>query len=91
MSDYNKDNRIQEKITELLKYLNQRDLIPVLLDWQIPSFPINGTMIASKNIPKGPRYTQILNELRESWKRDHDLDTSEETVAKLLKKCDELI
>ena len=89
--DYVKDNRIKEKITDLLKYMNQLDLIDSLVEWQIPHFPINGNMIASKNIPKGPLYTRVLNELRDLWKFEFHMDNSQTTINALLKKCDEII
>lgn len=89
--DNSKDAKIYEKLADLLKYLNQVDLIQELTEWQVPVFPINGNQIASKNIPKGPMFTHVLKELRELWKNEFNMDTSKETVDKLLLECDRLI
>ncbi len=89
--DNSKDAKIYEKIAEVLKYINASDLIQTLTEWAVPVFPINGKTIATKKIPKGPAYTRILHELKEIWKNDFELDTSQATVDELLKKCDDLI
>jgi hypothetical protein len=86
-----KDAKIIEKIAEVLKYINATDLIQTLSEWPVPVFPINGKIIATKKIPKGPAYTRILNELKEIWKNEFDLDTSQATIDELLNRCDSLI
>lgn len=86
-----KDSKIYEKMRELLKYLNRLEYMPVLETWSVPVFPITGDHLASKNVPKGPIYTKVLNSLKEIWKYEYDFSTSEESVEKLLKKCDEIL
>jgi hypothetical protein len=83
-----KDPKIHEKIVELLKYAGDIDLIESLNNWQIPIFPITGETLSLKRIPKGPLFSKILNDLREAWKEEFNLDTSEQTINKLLEKCD---
>lgn len=86
-----KDLKIFEKITELLKYVNRLEYVEQLRDWKIPIFPITGDMLENLKIPKGPIYSKILQNLKESWKNEFDLDTSEETVKKLVEKMEEYI
>jgi hypothetical protein len=83
-----KDSKIKEKLVELLKYLNRLEIIKFFENWPIPLFPITGEMLIQKNVKKGPIFTKILNELRELWKFEFHLDTSEETVKILLNKCE---
>lgn len=82
-----KDSKIKEKLFELLKYLNKCEFIEYFENWQIPLFPITGEILIQKNVKKGPIFTKILNELRDLWKFEFHLDTSEETVDVLLRKC----
>ncbi|CAF0710220.1 unnamed protein product [Brachionus calyciflorus] len=86
-----KDAKIHEKLIELLKYVNRFEFVKHLENWPIPNFPIGGEMLSKKNIPKGPIFSKILNILRENWKNEFNLDTSKETIDKLLNKLDELI
>lgn len=89
--DYAKDAKIHEKIRELLKYVNKLEYFQYLEIWPITDFPIKGEMLTAKKIPKGPLYGKVLNSLKESWKHEFNLDTSEETVVRLMAKCDELL
>ena len=81
-----KDSKIKEKLVELLKYLNRLEIIEFFENWPIPLFPITGEMLIQENVKKGPIFTKILNELRDLWKFEFHLDTSEETVKILLNK-----
>lgn len=81
-----RDGKIFEKITELLKYINRFEYVEHLKDWKIPFFPISGTEIEKFKIPKGPIYSKILDGLKDIWKNEFDMDTSEETVASLKRK-----
>ena len=83
-----KDSKIKEKLVELLKYLNRLEIIGFFENWPIPLFPITGEMLIQKNVKKGPIFTKILNELRDLWKFEFHLDTSDETVKILLNKCE---
>lgn len=86
-----RDGKVFEKITELLKYINRFEYVEHLKDWKIPIFPISGNEIQKFKIPKGPIYSKILHGLKEIWKNEFNLDTSEETVEKLKRKLDEFI
>ena len=83
-------NKMHEKIAEVLKYINAANLMPTLLAWPIPMFPVNGNMLATKNIPKGPAYTKVLHELKEAWKIEFKMDTREATVQELMQRCDKI-
>lgn len=86
-----KDAKVHSRMTELLKYINKLNYVPLLESWPIPLFPIGGNELAARQVPKGPIYTKVLESLRQKWKHDFDLDTGEKTIAKLLEFCDELI
>ncbi|RNA23117.1 CCA tRNA nucleotidyltransferase mitochondrial [Brachionus plicatilis] len=86
-----KDGKAFEKLTELLKYVNRLEYIEHLRDWQVPIFPITGDILENLKIPKGPIYSKILFSLKESWKNEFNLDTSEETVERLKEMMDEFI
>jgi tRNA nucleotidyltransferase (CCA-adding enzyme) len=74
--DYNKDNKISEKITQLLLYKGNFKLIDKLLEWKVPLFPIHGDQIAKLGVPKGPIFSKIINELKEFWKNDLNFNTN---------------
>lgn len=83
--------KAKSRVIELLKYVNRLDLIEKIATWTIPDFPIRGDILMQRNIPKGPVYSRVLEALRKSWMYDFDLDTSAETIEKLVSKCDQLI
>jgi hypothetical protein len=68
--DFNKDNKIYEKITQLLLYQGHDDFIKSITEWTIPLFPIHGDMIAKIGVPKGPLFSKIINDLKEIWKNE---------------------
>ena len=86
-----KDNKIKEKLKELLKYINKLDLIEYFDNWDIPIIPVTGDMLVERNVKKGPLFSKILNTIKEIWKNEFKMDTSEDTKNKLLVKCDELV
>jgi tRNA nucleotidyltransferase (CCA-adding enzyme) len=85
-----KDARINEKMIDLLKYLNKLEYIDYLDKWEIPNFPITGDMLINRGIPKGPVFSKILNSLKEMWKNEYNFDTSQKTIDMLLKDIDKL-
>ena len=86
-----KDLKIIEKLSELLKYLNKYNYFLCLEKWPIPVFPINGQHLTSKNVPKGPIYSKILNSLKETWINEFNFSTSNETIDKLMLLIDNLL
>ena len=86
-----KDARINEKMSELLKYLNKLEYIPYLEAWVIPIFPITGEHLEKKNVKKGPLFSKILHSLKETWKNDLNFQTDDKSIETLLTKCDEFI
>lgn len=91
LADYIKDAKAHEKITELLKYMGKVEYIKHLENWEIPNFPISGDVLSSKNVPKGPLFSKILNILKEKWKKDYNLETNQNTIDKLLNDCESLL
>ena len=91
MVDNVKDEKINEKVKELLKYLNKLEYSNYLEAWSIPIFPITGDMLNARNVPKGPLFAKILSNLKDSWKNEFNLSTSQETVNKMLEQLDKLI
>jgi hypothetical protein len=89
--DNAKDLKIKQNIKELLKYLNKLEYMQYIENWNIPIFPVTGDMLVNKNIPKGPVYSIIMEKLRDQWKNDFNLDTSNETKKKLEMSIDTFI
>lgn len=60
------------------------------LEWEPPKFPINGYDLVDKNIPKGPVYQGVLQELKQSWKLSMFTKTKEDLLEKLDDVIDEV-
>ena len=86
-----KDIKIMEKLKELLKYINKMEYFCLLEIWPIPVFPITGDNLESKNVPKGPIYSKILNSLKNIWRDECNFSCDQETIDNLLLKCDEML
>ena len=78
--DFFKDNKIQEKIGQLLLYQGQSELVENILAWNIPAFPIHGDMIANLGVPKGPLFSKIINELKEMWKNELNFNNNQQVL-----------
>jgi hypothetical protein len=86
-----KDIKIMEKLKELLKYINKLEYFCLLETWPIPVFPITGEHLESKNVPKGPIYSKILNSLKNIWRDECNFSCEPEAIENLSLKCDELL
>ena len=63
-----KEPKTKEKICELLKYLNKRELLKTFSEWEPPRFPVTGYNLIQMGVGKGPLFAKILNGLRQKWK-----------------------
>lgn len=52
-------------------------------DWQIPTFPINGSMLKAKGIPQGKALGETLKKLEQEWEAKGYQPTAEELLASL--------
>lgn len=68
---YPYDTNIKEKIIELLKYQSHHELIPELVHWPVPQFPISAGMLALKGVKQGANYKLILQELQSAWRQSN--------------------
>ncbi|XP_064483449.1 CCA tRNA nucleotidyltransferase 1, mitochondrial-like [Ornithodoros turicata] len=78
-----KTGDVQEWICELLKYGGHRELLESFRCWDMPKFPVNGTMLLERGMRSGPKFAAVLGKLKELW-FDSDFSlTTEELLAKL--------
>lgn len=61
-------DKTREKVNELVKYLNQRNVLEELRGWAPPKFPVNGMRLADMGVPKGRQLAEVLGFLRGKWK-----------------------
>lgn len=57
---------LKDFVLELLKYNDKRLIYDQLLDWEMPRFPINGTILM-ENGHSGRKMGPILEKLRDIW------------------------
>lgn len=58
----------KEYVLELLKLNDKKRLYDQLLDWQMPNYPLNGTILMEeKGCPTGKKMKYVLNRLRDIW------------------------
>ena len=72
--------KTQEKVCELLKYRNEYDVLEEFRSWSPPLLPVSGTDLLSFDIPKGPLYKRIIDEIRQKWKYSDFKLTKEELL-----------
>lgn len=53
-------------IIEFLKYVDREAVIILLSNWEIPEFPIDGTVLMQEGI-KGKQIGLAMKELKEKW------------------------
>ena len=75
-----KEPKTKERICELLKYLNYRDVLKRFQDYVPPKFPVTGHQLIEKGVPKGPLFAKLLAELRHKWKESSYTMTEEELL-----------
>ena len=83
-----KDQKIREKLTQLLLYQGHHEFIEQLEAWNIPVFPVHGEMLMSRGVQKGPAFAKILNELKEVWKNKFNFNADANCLLQLV---DELV
>lgn len=69
-------------VIEVLKY-NNSPLLEEFRNWEIPKFPVNGSMLKEKGVDSGRFMGLVMNELRDYW-ADNNFNLSAEDVLKHL-------
>lgn len=75
--------KLRERIYELLKYRGEKELLDKFSNWTFPKFPVTGYDLLDKNIPKGPVYHGIMQELQQIWKLSMFTSSKEEILTHL--------
>lgn len=78
-----KPRDMKDYVEELLKFHGKLELYKKLKDWEVPKFPVDGTMLKQHNCPTGRLMGTIINKLKEEWVKSEFKHTSKELVALL--------
>lgn len=70
-------------VLELLKYLNNKDMVQELKDWKCPVPPISGKFLKDHNCPDGKVMGKVRQTLIENW-IDSRFRLTEAELAKLI-------
>eukprot|EP01134_Creolimax_fragrantissima_P008205 CFRG8205T1 len=92
-TDFLVDAIAPEFAIELMMYLEHPSVGERLRNWEVKQFPVNGKMMASTAVKKGPDVGVVLKELKSLWKESsYQLGGDEllEKVPGLLSHIDEL-
>lgn len=81
---------LKEYVLELLKYHGKWDLHDELKNWQIPRFPLSGTMLKQHNCPGGQKMGVVMSKLKEEWVKSHFESGADELLAHLPRILDEM-
>lgn len=81
---------LKEYAIELLKLHGKWDLMDELKLWQIPRFPLNGSVLKAHNCPGGPKMGYVMNKLKEEWAKGNFESNAEELLAHLPKILEEV-
>ncbi|KAL1512664.1 hypothetical protein ABEB36_002222 [Hypothenemus hampei] len=73
---------VKQYVLELLKYNNSPHMA-LMETWEIPNFPVNGTMLKEKGIDNGKRMGLILQELKNIWADSKFKLSTEELLSKV--------
>lgn len=85
-----KSKDIKDYVEELLKFQGKTEFYKKLKNWQVPRFPVDGSMLKQQNCPTGKLMGAVMNKLREQWVRTEFMATPEELIAYLPKVYEEL-
>lgn len=68
----------KEYVLELLKLNDKRRLHDQLLEWEMPRYPINGTVLMERGVQPGKKMQRLLSKLRDIWADSNfTMDTDE--------------
>lgn len=81
---------LQEYAIELLKFHGKWDLMDELKHWQIPKFPLNGSILKSHKCPGGPKMGYVMSKLKEEWAKNKFESDANELLAHLPKILEEI-
>lgn len=73
----------KEYVLELLKLNDKKRLHDQLLEWQMPNFPLNGTLLMEKGCPAGKKIKYALQKLRDIWADSNFTLQTEELLEQL--------
>lgn len=57
----------KEYVLELLILNDKKRLYDQLFEWEMPKYPLNGTILIEKGCPAGKKIKYALNKLRDIW------------------------
>ena len=57
----------KQYVCELLKYNGNTDVLETFQKWTMPKFPFSGHHLVTMGVPKGPKFSKMLNVLRKKW------------------------
>ncbi|XP_063704001.1 CCA tRNA nucleotidyltransferase 1, mitochondrial [Culicoides brevitarsis] len=70
-------------VEELVKYLGKVELYKKLHAWEIPFFPVNGTLLKENGCPPGKWIGIVINKLKQIWAANEFKSTQEELMKHL--------
>jgi hypothetical protein len=85
-----KPREIKEFVEELLKFHGKWEMHEMLKNWQVPRFPVDGTLLKSQNCPTGKIMGTIITKLKEEWVKNEFNSTAEELLTHLPRILEEL-
>ncbi|XP_033633622.1 CCA tRNA nucleotidyltransferase 1, mitochondrial-like [Asterias rubens] len=68
---------------EVLKYRGEQELYEKLKEWEIPKFPVSGKDLIAAGVPKGRRFGEYLERLKERW-MERNFETSREELLEMV-------
>lgn len=57
----------KEYVLELLKLNDKKRVYDQLVDWEMPRYPLNGTILMENGCPAGKKVKYVLHHLRDVW------------------------
>lgn len=73
----------KDYVLELLKLQCKAELYNKLKTWEIPQFPINGTILKEHACPVGRAMGQVMMKLKEIWTQEEFKSTKEDLLKHL--------
>ncbi|XP_059619256.1 CCA tRNA nucleotidyltransferase 1, mitochondrial [Phlebotomus argentipes] len=70
-------------VEQLLMYHNKKDLQQLLSQWEIPRFPVNGSVLKEHGCPSGRSMGIVMSALKEIWANEEFKSTTEDLLKHL--------
>lgn len=90
LQTYGKPRDIKDYVEELLKFNGRLELYEKLKNWEIPRFPVDGSILKQNDCPPGRVMGIVISKLKEIWVHNEFKSTTEELVSHLPKIFEEL-